>query len=59
MSDTIIVRVRGGVVQSIEKVPSDQMVVVYDYDVPEMETANADDAGEPCSKSEWGPPSPH
>jgi hypothetical protein len=53
MSDYIIVRVRGGVVQSIENVRSGQMVVVYDYDMPEAETADADDAGERCYKSEW------
>jgi hypothetical protein len=53
MSHYIIVRVRGGVVQSIENVPSGQIVVVYDYDVSEAESVDADDAGGFCCKSEW------
>ncbi len=54
MSDSIIIRVRGGVVQSVENVPPNQSVVLYDYDVPEVEAADTDDTGERCSKSEWG-----
>jgi hypothetical protein len=53
MSDYIIVRVRGGVVQSVENVPSSLVVVVYDYQVPAADAENTDDAGEPCCKSEW------
>jgi hypothetical protein len=53
MCKLIIVRVRGGVVQSVENVPTGQTVVVYDYDVPEAEAADADETGEWCGMSEW------
>jgi hypothetical protein len=54
MSNHITVRIRGGVVQSVENVPAGHTVVVYDYDVSEAETADADDAGERCCEAEWG-----
>jgi hypothetical protein len=49
MATEIIVRVRGGLVDSVENVPAGHVVVVFDYDGEAGEWPG----GEECWKSEW------
>jgi hypothetical protein len=52
----IIIRVEGGVIQSIENIPNDMLVRVYDYDIEGTNQGDwsVDENGDHCNMSTYG-----
>ena len=54
----VIVRIRNGIAQSVEGIPTDMFIEVRNYDVADMpeDLLSKDADGQPCQVEEWHAP---